>query len=490
MATSARLDTEIASPFVSSAPVLAEAPTFRAFRRCPSESFFTATEIVADSVTLVVAVLAANWAAVEWLRAQSLGGERSWVGAILFALVFISILVHERAYRPDNSLLRMRETETVLRVTAKAFLFAGVLIFVSKTACSLRVVALAACTVPLLVIAEKQLLYDAIRWLHSRGYGVRRVVIYGAGTTGQRLFSVLARSPKMGLSPVCFVDDSPLATGRVIQERSYRPRHSLEVVSGPISRKLLRELRAEMLLVAIPSLDREKFFHVAAEAVAAGLNISFVPNHFAPSSAIDYIDVDGVLLASVRDEKRRWYGFFKRALDLFAAVFLLLLISPLLFAVALCIRLSTPGPALFVQERVGKGGRRFKMYKFRTMYVEAPIEALSPRTADDPRITRIGRYLRRTSLDELPQLLNVLKGDMSLVGPRPEMPFLVQRYTQIHQQRLTVTPGLTGLWQLSADRAVPIHENLEYDLYYIKNRNFFLDIAVLLHTIVFAMRGI
>jgi lipopolysaccharide/colanic/teichoic acid biosynthesis glycosyltransferase len=124
------------------------------------------------------------------------------------------------------------------------------------------------------------------------------------------------------------------------------------------------------------------------------------------------------------------------------------------------------------------------------MYVDAPQYDYSPIQPVDPRITRIGRFLRRTSLDELAQLVNVLKGEMSLVGPRPEMPFIVQQYTAQQRQRLQVAPGITGLWQLSADRAYLIHENIHYDLYYIRHRSFFMDFAILLHTVVFAMRGV
>jgi lipopolysaccharide/colanic/teichoic acid biosynthesis glycosyltransferase len=124
------------------------------------------------------------------------------------------------------------------------------------------------------------------------------------------------------------------------------------------------------------------------------------------------------------------------------------------------------------------------------MRVDAPKYGFHPTDADDPRVTRIGRWLRHTSLDELPQLFNVLKGDMSLVGPRPEMPFIVESYNTHHLQRLQVIPGLTGLWQLSADRSFLIHENIQYDLYYIRNCNFFMDLAILLHTAVFAMKGI
>jgi lipopolysaccharide/colanic/teichoic acid biosynthesis glycosyltransferase len=140
--------------------------------------------------------------------------------------------------------------------------------------------------------------------------------------------------------------------------------------------------------------------------------------------------------------------------------------------------------------RVGRGGKLFELYKFRSMRVDTPKYGLHPSGTDDPRITKIGRWLRRNSLDELPQLINVLKGDMSLVGPRPEMPFIVEGYNARHWQRLRVIPGLTGLWQLSGDRNLLIHENIQYDLYYIRHRNFFMDLAILLHTAVFAMKGI
>jgi lipopolysaccharide/colanic/teichoic acid biosynthesis glycosyltransferase len=124
------------------------------------------------------------------------------------------------------------------------------------------------------------------------------------------------------------------------------------------------------------------------------------------------------------------------------------------------------------------------------MHVNAPKYGLHPTDADDPRVTRIGRWLRRSSLDELPQLINVLRGDMSLVGPRPEMPFIVERYDANQRRRLQVIPGLTGLWQLSADRSFLIHENIQYDLYYIRHRNIFMDMSILLHTAIFAMKGI
>ena len=206
---------------------------------------------------------------------------------------------------------------------------------------------------------------------------------------------------------------------------------------------------------------------------------------------MDYQDIDGVLLASFgQGGKKTGYDLVKRLMDVALSVVFLVLAAPLLLLLAALVRLNSPGPALFKQKRVGRGGSLFEMYKFRSMYADTASSDYSPKTRSDPRITRVGGFLRKTSLDELPQLLNVLEGSMSLVGPRPEMPFIVAQYGDKERQRLQVKPGLTGLWQLSGDRAFLIHENLEYDLYYIQHRNVFMDLAVLFHTSIFAMRGI
>lgn len=179
-----------------------------------------------------------------------------------------------------------------------------------------------------------------------------------------------------------------------------------------------------------------------------------------------------------------YYRPGKRAFDLVLALVLLILLAPLLLLLVLCTKLSSPGPVFFRQKRVGKGGRQFTMFKFRTMYMDAREYDISPAHQSDPRITPFGQFLRRTSLDELPQLYNVLKGQMSIVGPRPEMPFIVAKYTELEAFRLRVKPGITGIWQISAARSGPIHEAIEYDLFYVFNRSLSLDVAIFLETLV------
>jgi lipopolysaccharide/colanic/teichoic acid biosynthesis glycosyltransferase len=139
---------------------------------------------------------------------------------------------------------------------------------------------------------------------------------------------------------------------------------------------------------------------------------------------------------------------------------------------------------------VGKDGKEFLLWKFRSMKVDVPRYEVSPQSSTDCRLTRVGRLIRRLSIDEIPQLVNVVKGEMSLVGPRPEMPFIVDSYDSIEYGRFIVRPGITGLWQISPARAFPIHDNLQYDLHYIQNQNLLFDCAIMLRTIAAVVHGI
>jgi exopolysaccharide biosynthesis polyprenyl glycosylphosphotransferase len=211
-------------------------------------------------------------------------------------------------------------------------------------------------------------------------------------------------------------------------------------------------------------------------------------------------------LLSMLDEPlpgRRRY--LKRAGDLFVATVALGVAAPVMLAAALAVRLSSPGPVLFRQERVGMDGRCFRMLKFRTMAVGADSRAHERYVAgliaggsradgrlnklvDDPRVTPVGRVLRRFSIDELPQLLNVVKGDMSLVGPRPALPYEVARYEDWHRRRLEMRPGVTGLWQVSGRSRLTFEEMIHLDVHYIENWTPLCDLKIVLRTVPAVLR--
>ena len=458
------------------------------------EKVLTTFEILADWFSVVVAMniglLASHF--------FHLGRQNSLdIFSIVYvpwavAIVLVVLLDRDGAYRPGNSLLRIKETERSLRVTAQAFMLVLPVTLFFNRLMPLPVFLIGMFFVPVLQAVEKHTVFFVVGALRARSVDLQRVLIYGAGSNGKRVLSALLRSPKLGLKPVAMIDDDPEMRGQEVFEYSYHRGRSVNVISGPVTPELLHQHGCQLLIIAIPSLGREKFSGAVNAAQTAGVRLAYVPGQaIAAEYWTEYADIDGIMLSVFGKPASKWqYELAKGLFDSAAAIALTVLFIPLLLLIALAIRLESPGPVFFRQIRVGKNGRQFKLYKFRSMHVTAPQYAVSPTEAADPRITRVGRFLRRTSLDELPQLINVLKGDMSLVGPRPEMPFITEQYTAVHRQRLRVMPGITGLWQLSADRAFQIHENIQYDLYYIRNRSFFMDFAILLHTVLFAMKGV
>ncbi len=194
------------------------------------------------------------------------------------------------------------------------------------------------------------------------------------------------------------------------------------------------------------------------------------------------------------------YAFWKRVLDVIGSFVIIVLLSPLLVAIAILVKLTSPGPVIYKQQRVGRGGRTFTFYKFRSMYqdadrrlqeVLAQNEKSGPifKMKNDPRVTPVGRFLRKYSLDELPQLFNVLKGDMSLVGPRPPLPREVEQYDDRALQRLSVLPGITCLWQICGRSDTSFEEWLELDTLYVENMSFWLDLKILMKTPLSVIRG-
>jgi lipopolysaccharide/colanic/teichoic acid biosynthesis glycosyltransferase len=206
-------------------------------------------------------------------------------------------------------------------------------------------------------------------------------------------------------------------------------------------------------------------------------------------------------------DNRFMYEIAKRIIDVLFASVALIIALPVMIVIGIMIKLDSQGPALFTQIRVGRdnrrtgrrnghlyerrkfdlGGKPFTMYKFRTMRVDVEAYTFMPKQSNDFRLTKVGRVIRKLCLDELPQLWNVLWGDMSLVGPRPEMPHIVQSYNSRERSRLSVKPGLTGLWQLHGSRYQMIHENLHYDLEYLHRRSLYFDFKILFRTIPFVL---
>jgi exopolysaccharide biosynthesis polyprenyl glycosylphosphotransferase len=449
------------------------------------------SELAADFLTCVAAMIGAYFLQL-YFGSQIQCPIKQVVDVGIIQGIFAVLLLQRKGVSDsDASLLGIRETERAIRTSIQSLLLLLVTTFFLGFNFPQSSILVALGLTPILLIAQKQIFSSILQFLHARGYGVDRVVVYGAGETGKRIVSTLLYSPRLGLRPVALIGDTSLPAGNCVFELGYRRCYSVPMQSGPVTPALLNSFQCSLLIVAIPPVCSEDLTEVMQIAKQAGTPLAHVSRiRTQERSGEGSIEVDGLQLASTSEPATRWhYVLAKRVVDICVSSLLLVVFSPFLFLIGLMIRLGSSGPALFVQKRAGKNGELFNMYKFRSMYMDAPRYDVSPAQSSDPRITRLGRFLRRTSLDELPQLINVFWGDMSLVGPRPEMPFIVERYSDQHRRRLQVMPGITGLWQLSVDRALPIHENIEYDLYYIRNRTFFMDVAILLHTLLFAVGG-
>jgi exopolysaccharide biosynthesis polyprenyl glycosylphosphotransferase len=249
------------------------------------------------------------------------------------------------------------------------------------------------------------------------------------------------------------------------------------------------------VVIAPGATDQADVLDLIRAAKALGLKVSLLPRMFeVVGSSVVFDDVEGLTLLGVRRfglTRSSW--LCKRAFDLAGTVAGLVVLSPFLALVALAIRLDSRGPVFFRQQRVGRGGRVFEMVKFRTMVADADRRKAELRArneaeglfkiADDPRITPVGRILRRTSLDELPQLWNVLRGEMSLVGPRPALPSEVEAWGPEVHQRLEVKPGITGMWQVSGRSSASFEDYTRLDRYYVDNWSLWTDLAILAKTV-------
>ncbi len=334
------------------------------------------------------------------------------------------------------------------------------------------------------LVLERTSVRLALRWARRHGWNLRRALIVGAGRAGQELALSLRRHRWMGIVPAGYVD------GRA--DRLGRRFHRVTVVGPPENLPaLIKEHGADQVYVALPAREHETFEKVMELLAEETVDVRVIPD-IGSFDALNHsiTDIDGVPVILLRESPLYgWNLVLKRFLDVAFSGFVLLLISPVLAAVALGVKLSSPGPIFYGQERMGLDGRTFKMWKFRSMRVDAEAQTGAKwATADDPRKTKFGAFIRKTSLDELPQFWNVLVGDMSVVGPRPERPVFIQEFKkQIprYMLRHKMKAGITGWAQVNGWRGnTSLKKRIQYDLYYIENWSLWLDVRIVLLTVV------
>jgi Undecaprenyl-phosphate glucose phosphotransferase len=410
-------------------------------------------------------------------RDRSLVGEQWLVtraGLLSVATVVVALwaIGSERLIAPDAPALRVPELFG-RRITDPVRFQLGVL----------------GLLIPAFVGAQRLGLRLILRELRRRGRNMRHVAVVGTGRLGQITARTLARNSWTGLRVAYFVSHHPQTQRTACQGLPVRG--GLDALDDALDR---HEVDAVYVAVPgthaadIPAILRRLERHAVEVRIVPDVHPRFLPQNMAVS------ELEGMPILSHRESPLAGVGgVLKRGMDLAGAGLALVLFSPVMLLIAAGVRLSGPGPVIFRQTRVSLGGEVFQIYKFRTMRHaadEAGPDADAPRwtTRDDPRVTPIGRLLRRTSLDELPQLLNVLKGEMALVGPRPERPELIDRFRDDwrgYMLRQHVKAGITGWAQVNGYRGdTSLRKRLQYDLFYIRNWSLAFDVRILAMTLV------
>jgi exopolysaccharide biosynthesis polyprenyl glycosylphosphotransferase len=442
-----------------------------------------------DLALVALALFLASWLRPQLEFGKPLPLAEVWLAWPIYSLALavwgLGFLLLD-VYNLQKNLRAIDEVQRLVAAHAVATLaFSGTLYFSYRDTSRLQTLSFALILLGLLV-GYRLIFRLLLRLFGTKRYGTRRVLIVGAGPVGRDAAKMVADHGWTGLKLIGFVDDNPAV------ETAGLPHFG----SLDDTVRVVREERINEVIFALPRQAHLKFANIVAQLQSLKVNVRVVPDFFDLVFIRSVIeDFGGMPLVTLRepalDPVQR---LIKRLFDMVISLIGLLLTGPLMALIIAAIKLDSPGPVIFNQPRVGENGKIFNMYKFRTMIHEAEAYQLGlnqlteegqllHKFYDDPRVTRVGYYLRKLSFDELPQLVNILRGEMSLVGPRPELPWLVERYEPWQRKRFEVPQGLTGWWQVNGRADKPMHLHTDEDLYYIKNYSLWMDIQILWRTV-------
>lgn len=417
--------------------------------------------------------------------------------ALLYAVWLVLTPPVAPLYRVRRGRSWLEEAYAVVNGTTNATVVVMALSFLLQPLVFSRLMIIEATVIAALLLIFLRLIHRTLQSaLRQRGIGVERVLILGAGELGRAVMRNIVARPDLGYRVVGFLDDNPergsVDLGRIRGLGAINQLHSV-----------LYSHEIDLVIVTLPWTAHHKTAHIVTECAHRGVQTRIVPDLFQLNlSSVQIEHLAGIpLLGFIAEPKlSRAKRLVKRGLDItLIALALPILIIPAML-IALMIRLDSPGPILYKHRRVGQNGCEFDMFKFRSMYVDADKAhhdliretGSDPRhfkMKDDPRRTAVGKWIRRLSIDELPNLINVIRGEMSLVGPRAPTPQEVALYESWQRQRLNTLPGITGLWQVSGRSDVPFEEMCLLDIYYIENWSLGLDVQIIMRTVPHVVMG-
>jgi exopolysaccharide biosynthesis polyprenyl glycosylphosphotransferase len=436
---------------------------------------------------------------------------RDLVSLPLFAIVSVTWPLYLIAFSVydgrRNETLKTEAANVFLAICASTITLAATLYLTYRDIARVLIVTFFSFDVALLLGSRVVLWGIRKKWRLEWHANRRNVIVLGAGLVGQNTVRELSKHSWANINLVGYLDDDPHRQARVYEGVSVVG--TLDQIEG-----IIKRWRVEVAVLALPLRAHEQVVFAAETCQKLLVRVYVIPDLFAlsfPSATLH--GFGGIPVIDLGEPGiYGWPRTLKRIFDTLAASVSLLLLSPMLLIMAVAIRLDSAGPVLYKQQRVGENGRLFDMYKFRSMKIGSdpgphrervahlieqntgvdPGASNGQRTlkmVNDPRITRVGRFIRKTSLDEMAQLLNVLRGEMSLVGPRPAIPYEVELYKDWHKRRFEAIPGITGAWQVKGRNRVSFDEMVRMDLEYIQNQSIWLDIKILLLTPIAIITG-
>ena len=458
--------------------------------RTQTQVVFVLTLVLTDMAMVGLALSLAYWMRryIPWPNeAQGMGSFPDYAGVVLIQIVSVlGVFAFSRLYRPTRGPSRIDEFYSIIAFTTVGTLMGVALstLFFKNSPLELdysRGMILYGWGLTIVFVTVGRVVHTQVRArLRRQGWGRDRVLIVGTGDVGRMIFHKIQSNPGLGYEVAGFVTtDGEQATP------------SAAPVLGRASdlAPIIDDYQVDEVIIALPEATHQEILTLISECERGKVTIRVFPDVFQiMASQVSIGDLGGLPLLTVRDiALRGWRRTAKRLMDVVGAACVLILISPLMVLMAILIKLDSRGPVFYAQERMGLDARPFRMLKFRSMRQDAEAHGPGWTVEDDPRVTRLGRIIRRIDVDELPQLVNVLMGEMSLIGPRPERPVYVNQFRRSiprYMDRHWEKAGMTGWAQVNGLRGdTSIVERTKYDLWYIENWSLLLDVKILIRTL-------
>lgn len=476
------------------------------------EAFLITLMKIADGAIVAISFLS-SFLIVGHVRSYFKLGEMAFApsfdlyGALYFLnkniLIFLSsvvawvlVLSFLKVYENFRTKRFTQVAATTVKAGILVTIILGSIIFITKMTLTSRLfIGLFSIVCTLSLIFEKKLFMYFGKLVRKNGHNLINLLIVGTGKRAQEFIKVVKANSEWGLRIVGLIDDDEERVGTTVM--GYKVIGRLKDIP-----RILHEKVVDKVVFVVPRLwlnrIEEPILACETEGVSTCVSVDLYNLNIAKVHQTNFGGFP--LLEFDTFRAKEWQLFIKRLIDIFVSVIGLIISIPIFIIVSIIIKLTSPGPVLFKQERCGLNGRRFILYKFRSMHVGAEMrrrelerqnEMKGPvfKMKRDPRVTSVGRILRKFSIDELPQLINVLKGDMSIVGPRPPLPVEVEMYKVWQRRRLSLKPGITCIWQVSGRNKVDFEEWMNMDLRYIDNWSLWLDFKIMLKTIFVVLFG-